>query len=86
MNFGLMYQPTEGEGGPRIPWAVVWTFLTGLGAAVLGVVFRLAWRGAMADFELRLQALEREQIRARERDARRLYAERTHHPKMEVTP
>jgi anti-sigma factor RsiW len=86
MNFGLMYQPTEGEGGPRIPWG--WLF--GAISAVLGTVivagFRLVWRGAMADFELRLQALEREQLRARDREAHRLYAERARHPKMEITP
>jgi hypothetical protein len=57
--FGLLAQATDGD-GPHISWGWLWGSLSAILTAVIIAGFRLVWRGAMSDFEKRLDKLESE--------------------------
>jgi threonine/homoserine/homoserine lactone efflux protein len=60
MSFlGLFAQTTDPD-GPHVSWGWLWGCLTAILTAVIIAGFRLVWRGAMADFERRLDNLETE--------------------------
>ena len=57
--FGFLSQVTDGD-GPHVSWGWLWGCLTAVLTAVIIAGFRLVWRGAMSDFEKRLDKLESE--------------------------
>ena len=52
--------PSSGDENAQIPWSWVWGLCTAVVTGAMGLMFKLAWRGAMADFDARLRTLERE--------------------------